>query len=58
MSQKQNALDALVVYLDSHINWKNAPEGARKVEAKRARGQAHSDLLRAAELYKRQLPER
>lgn len=55
MSIKQNALAALVAYLDTQIAWKQAPDGQKA----KARRDAHSALIEAAKLYKPQhKPER
>lgn len=59
MSIKQNALDALIAYLDLHIAWKDAPQGPARLEAKRKRDAAHGPLIESAKLYKPQhKPER
>lgn len=55
LSLKQNALDKLLEYRRAHIAWKSAPDGPEKVEAKRVRGQVHSAMLSAAELYEKSL---
>jgi hypothetical protein len=56
LSLKQNALDAMVAYCDARAAWKSL-SGPAKEAARMARAAAHSQLLTAAELYKRQLIE-
>ena len=59
MSIKENALEKMMAYVDSHIAWKAAPPGDTKVAAKQFRGQRHSEMIEAAKLYKPQhKPER
>lgn len=59
MSIKQHALDTMIGYLAAHKAWKAAPPGQAKVDAKQVRGQKHSEMIEAAELYKPQhKPER
>ena len=44
----------MLAYIEAHKNWKAAPPGSAKVEAKQIRGQKHSEMIAAAELYRLQ----